>query len=268
MPVKSPVIKTDKKKLSAWTNRNIINYLLVGVLVVGAFVIGSLYQKVQFLEGKSTVQPQQGDTAAAQVQQPVQAANIELADSDPTLGEKNAPVKVFVFEDFQCPYCGAFSGLNEEMVSYMKERYSDWEPAINNIIKDYVETGKVLLVWKDYPFLGEESHFAAQAARCAQDQDKFWEFHDYLFSHQDGENQGAFSKDNLKEFAGELGLKSDEFNNCLDSEKYKNQVQDAATYGQSVGVSGTPATFIDGKMISGAETYATFKTAIDTALGS
>lgn len=148
----------------------------------------------------------------------------------------------------------------------MQGRDATWQPAETNIIKDYVNTGKAKFVWKDYPFLGQESKMAAQAGRCAKDQGKFWEMHNYLFSHQNGENQGTFSKENLKKFAVELGLNTNDFNNCMDSAKYEKAVNDALTYGQSVGVNGTPATFVNGKLISGAAPFSEFKTAIDAEL--
>lgn len=248
-------------------NKNILNNLLVGALVVAAFVIGSLYQKVKYLEGGGQVK--QAEQKQAEVQlptQPAEKAEVTVSESDPVLGKSNAKVTVAVFEDFQCPFCGAFSGLNQEMLANMKARDASWEPALTNIKKDYVNTGKVRVIWKDYPFLGEESKWAAAAARCAQEQGKFWEYHDFLFSHQSGENQGAFAKDKLKSFASELRLNTVDFNKCLDSNKYESQMSEAINYGQQVGVNGTPASFINGKLVSGAASYSTFKTEIEAAL--
>lgn len=239
-------------------------FFLSFVLIVAILIIGNLYTKVQVLEKGSPTVP----SAAVQGQQDVAAGTkkIETFDDDPYLGPKDAKVAVTIFEDFQCPYCGAFTGLNPEMVKNMKSRDANWEPTVQNVKKDYVATGKVKLVWKDYPFLGDESDWAAEAARCAQDQGKFWEFHDYLFSHQSGENQGAFSKDNLKKFAQELGLNTSQFNTCVDDRKYQKKMQEAQAYGQSVGVSGTPGTFVNQEFTSGAASYSQIKAAIDKAL--
>jgi protein-disulfide isomerase len=114
--------------------------------------------------------------------------------------------------------------------------------------------------------LGEESQWAAEAAECAADQDKYWEFHDYLFSHQSGENQGAFSKDNLKGFATDLGLDMAAFNQCFDSGKYTELIKEQASIAQQIGVSSTPTFVINGQGIQGAPTFASFKQTIDALL--
>ena len=125
------------------------------------------------------------------------------------------------------------------------------------------------MVWRDFAFLGPESFWAAEAARCANDQGKFWQYHDILFNRQNGENQGAFVKDNLKKFAGELGLDQTVFDNCLDGGKYTQAVKDDTDYGRSVGVNGTPATFINGEIVEGvnqADPFASFKNVIEKYL--
>lgn len=249
-----------------------INYrpfIIVGTLFfILGFAMGSLYTRVKSLEAGATGAKQQAGAQPAGNQPAAQQAKAELkvTDEDPALGPKNAKVTVVEFADFQCPFCGAFSGLDDKMIKNMQSRDPSWQPAISNIKKDYVQSGKVRLVWKDYPFLGAESNWAAEAGRCAMDQNKFWEWHDYMFSHQNGENQGSFSKDNLKKFAAELKLNTDTFNNCLDSGKYTAKVQQSLSEGQGVGVNGTPATFINGKLVSGAASYTQFKTMIDEEL--
>ena len=249
-------------------NTNKVVYILVGLLVVAAFALGTLYQKVKMLEKGGSAPAAAAPQAAApnQPQAPATTAELKVSDDDPALGPKNAKVTIVSFEDFQCPFCGAFTGLNPEMVKSMQSRDPSWQPALTGLKKDYIDSGKVRFIWKDYPFLGQESFWSAQAARCAQDQGKFWEYHDYLFSHQNGENQGAFSKENLKKFAAELKLKTADFNNCLDNAKYEKKIQEAVTYGQSVGVNGTPATFVNGKLVSGAVPYSTFKPMIEEEL--
>jgi protein-disulfide isomerase len=251
--------------------KNYLTYTLVVLLIVASFFIGNLYTRVKLLEKGGA--PTGGTTAGtggtapqADAAAPAVKADLKIEDSDPVMGDKNAKLVVYSFEDFQCPFCGAVEGHNEEMVKSMQSRDATWQPAMPNIIKDYVNTGKVKLVWKDYPFLGDESFKSAEAARCAQEQGKFWEFHEYLFSHQKGENQGAFSNDNLKKFAADLGLDTGKFNTCFDSGKYADQMKKAMSYGQGVGVSGTPATFINGKMLAGAASYSDFKTAIEEGL--
>ena len=250
---------TDK----AASKKNLITYVLAGLLVVAAFAIGSLYTKVTMLEkGTATAgtQPAAG-AAATPAPKPV-----TVSKNDPSQGKSDAKVTVVEFADFQCPYCSAYSGLDAQTVKAMQGQNPSWQPVEPNLFKDYVNSGKVRFIWKDYPFLGQESIWAGEAARCAQDQGKFWQFHDYLYSHQGQENSGAFSKDNLKKFAASLNLNTADFNKCLDSDKYLKQMQDAQTYGQSVGVDGTPATFVNGQLVSGAVPYSQIKSLVDAAL--
>jgi protein-disulfide isomerase len=115
----------------------------------------------------------------------------------------------------------------------------------------------------NFAFLGDESQWAAEAAECAGDQDKFWEFHDYLFSHQNGENQGAFSKENLKGFAADMGLDTQAFNTCLDSGKYTQLVTDQTNLGRQLGVQSTPTFAVNGQPLVGALPYETFQQTID-----
>lgn len=265
MPTRRKKTQTTAVPLPPPTRGSWVVPLLVGLLVIASFFIGALYTKVQYLEKTLAGGVPQGIAQGVQPTLPPKA-EVKVADTDPMLGPKDAKVTVVVFEDFQCPFCGAFAGLNADMVKNMQSRDATYQPAIPGIKKEYVEKGKVRLVWKDYPFLGQESHWAGAAARCAGDQGKFWEYHDYLFSHQDGENQGTFSKENLKKFAGNIGLKTPDFNECIESGKYDKQMQEAPAYGQSVGVQGTPATFVNGKFVSGAASFSQLKALIDAEL--
>jgi protein-disulfide isomerase len=115
-------------------------------------------------------------------------------------------------------------------------------------------------------FLGDESRYAAEASECAADQDAFWEYHSKLFTSQNGENQGAFNKDKLKEFAADLGLDSQAFDDCLDSGKYTQAVQEATQIAQSLGVRSTPAFLINGTPMLGAQPFQAFQEVIDQAL--
>ena len=175
-------------------------------------------------------------------------AKVELG-SLPILGEKNAKVEIVEFGDYQCPFCGRF--------------FQQTEPLIRD---QYVKTGKVKFVWRDFAFLGPESFWSAEAARCANDQGKFWQYHDLLFNRQKGENEGAFIKDNLKKFAGELGLNQSEFDACLDSGKYTQAVKDDTDAGRVAGVTGTPASFVNGQIVEGAQPFEVFKTLIESHL--
>ena len=117
-------------------------------------------------------------------------------------------------------------------------------------------------------FLGEESAWAAEASECAADQDAFWEYHDKLFDSQSGENQGAFTKENLKTFAADLKLDTAQFNECLDSGKYTQAVQEQTSAAQQLGVRSTPAFVINGVPLIGAQPFDAFQQVIEAELGS
>lgn len=177
------------------------------------------------------------------------AALPAVSSSDFALGDQNAPVTIIEYSDFQCPFCGKF--------------FKEIEPVLR---EKYIKTGKVKFVYRNFAFLGQESLWAANAARCAGEQGKFWQYHDYLYNNQRGENQGAFSKDNLKSFAVALGLDKEKFNTCLDSEKYTDLIQQETKAGGEAGVQGTPASFINETLYPGALPTATFTQIIDNEL--
>ncbi|MBI2627508.1 thioredoxin domain-containing protein [Candidatus Nomurabacteria bacterium] len=191
---------------------------------------------------------------------------------DRVLGNSNAKVALILYEDFQCPFCGAVSGLvsDTDVIKYLKQIDPSWTPFMIGI-NDYVKNGNVQFVYRDFAFLGPESVRSAEAARCAGDQGKFWEYHDYLYTHQNGENKGNFSDPNLKYFAKNLGLNVVQFDQCLDQSKYAQAVADSKKEGTTAGVTGTPKGFIlkNGKIVAtidGAESWTMVKPKIDNAL--
>ncbi len=166
-------------------------------------------------------------------------------DGDPVLGDANAPVTVLEFSDFQCPFC---KKANDEALKQVKE--------------NYVKTGKVKLVFRDFPLeIHPEAETAALAAECAHEQGKFWEYHDVLF-----ENQASLSDANYKKWAEELGFDTEQFNKCYKGLKYLDEVRKDMNDGQSYGVSGTPAFFVNGKLVTGAQPYTVFEQEIEAAL--
>jgi protein-disulfide isomerase len=189
------------------------------------------------------------------------------------LGGEKAKVTVVMYEDFQCPFCGAISGLHDEnsaVIQYLKKGNPTWSPMLPGI-KEYVSRGEVRFVYRDYPFLGPESLQAAVAARCAEEQGKFWEYHDHLYANQQGENEGAFADDKLKGFAQTLGLNTGAFDSCLTSGKYSEEIAAMKTGADAAGVRGTPKGYIlKGKdivaTIDGAEPWSSVKPKIDSAL--
>ena len=243
--------------------KQIVNaILIVGVLIAGAIL----------LKGSSA--PTSKNTGTTGNGIPVTTTTLApVGTKDRTLGNPQAKVTLVMYEDFQCPFCGAVAGSESSasLIQSLKQRDPTWTPFIPGIINDYVKNGSVQFVYRDWAFLGPESIKASEAADCAGDQSKFWEFHDYLYAHQSGENQGNFSDPKLKSFAKDLGLNTTDFDKCLDSGKYTQAVADSRTEGTTAGVTGTPKGFIlkDGKVvgtIDGAESYTTVKTKIETAL--
>ncbi len=164
-------------------------------------------------------------------------------------GDPNAPVTIIEFGDYQCPFCGRHAttvGLQ--------------------IDQQYIRSGKVRFGYWNFAFLGSESTWSAEAAECAADQDQFWAYHDKLYDSQSGENQGAFSKDNLKRFAEEIGLNTQVFNECLDSGKYTSLIQEDTQASQSLGVQSTPTFLVNGQPVIGAQPFEVFQQAIESFL--
>ncbi len=242
-------------------------YALAGaVLVIGvllALSIGmtyrSLNKKVSGISDQVTALDKKvtdlssaglaGAPGAAAPAAPTGPVNITLPSGAPMIGDANAKVTIVEFADFQCPFCGRF--------------FTDTLPDLKT---KYINTGKAKLYYQDFAFLGDESNLAANAAKCAADQGQFWQYHDYLFSHQNGENQGAFSAVNLKAFAKTLGLDTSKFGTCVDSNAHAADVTAETNEGKGYGVNSTPTIFIDGNMIVGAQPTATFEQAIDAEL--
>jgi len=172
-------------------------------------------------------------------------------ETRPVLGQAAAPVVIREYGDFQCPSCGAFA--------------RSIEPQIRAA---YIDTGKARLEWHDFAWIGGESRDAANAARCAGDQGRFWEYHDLLYQNQAGENQGAFSKDRLKSFGGSLGLDAATFDSCVDRGAHAGAVQADVSDVRAKGFNGTPTFLIGDQRIVGAQPFAVFAAAIDAALAT
>ena len=156
----------------------------MAVIVAGIVIAGAIY----FSSIKPTNVPVNGNGI------PVTTTLAPVEKGDKTLGNPNAKVTLVIYEDFQCPFCGAINGLepNSSLIQSLKQRDPNWTPFMPEIINNYVKNGDVQFVYRDWAFLGPESTRAAEAARCAGDQSKFWEYHDYLYAHQNGENQEIF----------------------------------------------------------------------------
>jgi len=168
--------------------------------------------------------------------------NTSSGDEEHVRGNKKSSVTLIEYSDFQCPYC------------------QQYYPVLKKILEDYKD--KVKVVYKHYPLnFHPEAQKAAEASECANEQGKFWEMHDMLF-----ENQESLGINNYKAWAVKLGQNSKKFNDCLDSGKYGEKISKDYNEGVQKGVEGTPATFINGELISGAVPYETLKEKIDALL--
>tara|TARA_B100000315_G_scaffold251824_1_gene287331 strand:- start:612 stop:1310 length:699 start_codon:yes stop_codon:yes gene_type:complete len=180
-----------------------------------------------------------------------QTLDINLKNGSPVLGSENAPITIIEFGDYQCEAC-----------------YYWFHNTRADIIDNYIETGKVKLVFLDLPFLGRDSIVAAQASYCAEDQGKYWDYHNTLYNFQEEIDNGWASKDRLAAFAFNLEMNLDEFSDCMDMAKHSKRVK--ANYDEAIkhGVLQTP-TFIvitpDGATteIAGAQPYSAFLKIID-----
>ena len=181
-------------------------------------------------------------------------APINLTSGSPVLGSASAPITIVEFGDYQCEAC-----------------YHWYHNTRADIIDNYIETGKVNLVFMDLPFLGRDSITAAQATYCADDQGKYWEYHETLYNFQEAIDNGWASKDRLVSFAFNLDMNMDEFNDCMDSSKYAKRVKANYDESQRFGAEATPTFLIispDGNMkkITSAQPYSVFSQVIEPML--
>ena len=172
------------------------------------------------------------------------------ADDDPFLGSPNAPVTIIEFSDFECPFCKRF-----------------FDGTLKDIITNYVDTGKVKYVLRDFPLsdMHPNAEIAAEAANCANEQDKYWEFHDILFENQEDWVSGNTTVE-FKKYVSTLGLNEEQFNLCLKSGKYVAEIMKDIQDGLDAGVQGTPTFYINGVKVAGAQMYPIFKQVIDQEL--
>jgi len=176
---------------------------------------------------------------------------ISTAMGSPILGNPDAPITIVEFGDYQCHQCYNW--------------FHNTKPAIT---QQYIETGKVNLVFVDLAFLGRDSPKAAQASYCAEDQEMYWQYHDLLYSSQESKiDSGWANSERLKAFAFSLGLDMDLFESCLDSGKYSKRVSYNGQQAKEHGVRGTPGFFVISSdtqhQISGAQPFSVFKQILD-----
>ena len=157
-----------------------------------------------------------------------------IQNGSPILGDSAAPITVLEWGDYQCTFC-----------------YKFHQNTLDTINEDFIKTGKVKLVFKDFPLNGPDSLLAAEAAYCAQDQKKYWQYHNELYKNWGGERTGWITREALDKFAMSVDLELELFNTCLDEHKYQNQVITLHEFGKEIGIDATPSflVFNDEKII-------------------
>lgn len=239
--------------------------ILIGSLFISfSILLAGGIIKLKGIEGKqlgtntiTQAAPNPGEAVPEENTGPVKIS----LDDDPVLGDKNAPITLVEFSDYECPFCKR----------YFEETYSQ-------IKKDYIDTGKVKLVFRDLPlsFHDPMATTEAIAANCAREQggdEAYFRYHDEIFTKTTSNGNGL-TKDDLYAFASEQGLNSGNFKSCLDSEKFKDEIQKDLTDASSYGANATPTFYIgkssgneiEGTPLVGAQPYTAFKTLIDQKL--
>jgi protein-disulfide isomerase len=187
----------------------------------------------------------------AEVRSPTQPAPYELADGY-ALGDAAAPLTIEIWSDYQCPACAQLARTVNPL-----------------IIADYVETGQVQLVYREFAFLGQESTDAAIGAHCAARQNRYWQFHDYLFANQAGEGQGAYSPARLEIMARNSGLDEAQWNACRADPQTRNAITAEREEGTRLGINSTPTLVIGDQLLAGVpQDYGQLRALIDEQLGA
>ena len=157
-----------------------------------------------------------------------------IENGSPVMGNINAPITIVEWGDYQCTFC-----------------YKFHQNTLNIINEDFIKTGKIKIIFKDFPLNGVDSKLAAEASYCAQDQEKYWKYHDELFKNWGGERTGWITRESLDKFAETVDLDLKKFNKCLDDHKYENKVDLLYEFGKEIGIDATPSflVFNDQKMI-------------------
>ena len=171
------------------------------------------------------------------------------------MGSVDAPLTLIEFGDYQCSFCKQYSDQTNHL-----------------IIKNYVETGKVKIMFKDLIVVGEDSANAAHAAHCAKDQEMFWAYHFTLYNNWNGEGTGWITNNNLNRFAEDLELNMNEFSECMLDNRWNDLILASQKDGQALGIGGTPAFFLIGPAdhvtkIDGAQPYSVFVEVFEAELG-
>jgi protein-disulfide isomerase len=267
-PINENVDTTQRKKDRAALGWFGLGALMGGLIVAGAMTILNAQRPTVDMNAIRQA-AREGAAEAVALLPTAQTANSETVNPAATdavpagavkvvgrlansLGAEDAPITIIEYSDFNCGFCKKFHS-----------------ETFQRVVDDYVKAGKVKVSYKHYPFLAPSSMWMAEAAECAAEQGKFWEYHEALFDGKvNGQGDETLVKQALSTLAIELQLDANKFNACLSAGKVTAQVQADASEGEQMGVRGTPSFLINGKPLVGAQPYEAFKQAIDAALAA
>lgn len=235
-----------------WFGLSMILLGLIGGYFIGFNTAQSMAGTQQVAQAPSA--PAAPTGAAAAPTQPTGTA--PTPGVGPTIGDKNAKVTLIEYTDFQCPFCG-----------------QHFTNSFGQIKKDYVDTGKIKYEIRNFPLtsIHPNAMIGAEAAMCADQQGKFWDMHDKLFSNQASWSNESAPSNTLKQYAADIKLDTGKFASCLDGHETQAAIQQQETDAGAAGIDGTPGFWLigpDGKtsQISGARPYASFQASIDAML--
>lgn len=229
-----------------------ITAALVVAAFFGGFIVGNMNETKTVQSAPQTIPTQVPTPTTPEARIAVSTGN------SPVEGNSNAPVTMIEFSDFQCPFCEKF-----------------YSQTLSQITQNYIDSGKVKLVFKNMPLenLHPNAKSAAMAAECANEQGKFWDYHNKLFANQNSWANLASvnATSTFKQYASQIGLDTTNFNSCVDSGKYADKVNKDSQDGASYGATGTPTFFIGNDKkgytkLVGAQPYTTFQQALDSEL--
>ena len=246
---------SEKRNTSEKSNKQTLHApsLGIGAMIAGICIAGVFFGLGDFSESPEPLIEKQLDeesTIPTQI-----TMNTFIQNGSPILGNPDAKITLIEFGDYQCHFCNVY--------------YHNTE---HKIFENYVRSGKINVVFKDYTIIGQDSISAAHATHCAGEQEKYWEYHNTLYDNWGGENNGWANNENLIRFAQEIGLDMDEFMECNINGTYAQRISASNADAQTLGITGTPAFYVISsnnnqvQIISGAQPYEVFERIINSML--
>lgn len=226
-----------------------IYILAISIVISGAMMSGAFIYVNK--DGSDRTGPNNEEERGSEERESAREIDAREIDIEgwPTKGDLDAPVVIIEYSDYVCPFC---KKLKDE--------------ALSEIEDNYVENGRVLMVFKDFPVVGGDR--AAEAAHCAAEQGDYWSYHDILFERQASDRGSWADPEVHRGYAEELGLDSDELVSCFEERRFRQKVVDSTREAQSFGVRGTPYLLVNSRAVSGAQSYQVFEQIIEQELGS